>query len=79
MSETNGAPTAAPWGQTPPLQTRSSRSLSAEPVARSVEPALSFKGTITDASQRPVYLIALTAIVVVEPGSALMRQGSASG
>ncbi len=42
--------------------------VSAEPVARSVEPALSFKGTITDASQRPVYLIALTAIVVVEPG-----------
>ena len=42
--------------------------VSVEPVPRSVEPALSFKGKITDASQRPVYMIALTAIVVVEPG-----------
>ncbi|MDQ3728972.1 MAG: DUF6084 family protein [Actinomycetota bacterium] len=42
--------------------------LSVEPVPRSVEAALSFKGTIRDASMRPVYMISLTAIVVVEPG-----------
>ena len=48
---------------------------SAEPVPRSVEPALSFKGTISDASMRPVYLIALTAIVVVEPGKRSYASG----
>jgi len=42
--------------------------VSAEPVARAVEPALSFKGSISDTSGLPVYMIALTAIVVVEPG-----------
>jgi hypothetical protein len=42
--------------------------VSAEPVARSVEPALRFKGTISDASGRPVHTIALSATVVVEPG-----------
>ena len=70
MSETNGAPSpAVPIVEAPPTDSEPEfKVVSVEPVARSVEPALSFKGTISDASMRPVYMIALTAIVVVEPG-----------
>lgn len=42
--------------------------LTAEPVPRSVAPALIFKGKITDESGLPVHTIALTCIVTVEPG-----------
>ena len=78
MSETNAAPAQAPAPVVAPPPTDSEPEfevVSVEPVARSVEPALSFKGTIKDASMRPVYMIALTAIVVVEPGKRSYRPG----
>lgn len=49
--------------------------VSAEAVPRSVGPTLAFRGKITDESLRPIYTIALTAIVTVEPGKRAYAPG----
>lgn len=71
---TNGAP--APEAPSRPADAEPEFEIvSVEPVARSVEPTLGFHGRITDASMRPIYTIALTAIVMIEPGKRSYADG----
>ena len=41
--------------------------LAAEPVERAAAPTLRFRIRITDTSERPVYTVALTALITIEP------------
>lgn len=74
--ETNGAPAAAPAPPPKPADAEPEFEIvGVEPVPRSVEPTLGFRGRITDASERPVYTIALTATVMIEPGKRSYEEG----
>jgi hypothetical protein len=61
-SETGAAPPAQPDRPAPEFEV-----VDVDHVERAVAPTLRFRITVTDASERPVYTIALSALITIEP------------
>lgn len=67
-AEPNGAPAAAIVAEPPPDRpTPEFEILGASHLERAAAPTLSFRVRISDASEMPVYTIALTAMITIEP------------
>lgn len=70
LDAADAAEAAAPVGLEEPLPDRPTPEfevLDVQPVERAASPTLSFKVKISDRSGRPVYTVALTALITIEP------------